>query len=278
MWKSTKTVALEQHMDAITVAVAAPGRQPPEFCGDIPSTPEAVRKLVGRLDDGKMDLRFCYEAGPCGYGLYRQLTMMGYDCSVVAPSLSPRRPGERIKTDRRDALTLARQHRSGDLVAVWVPDEEQEAIRDLVRCREDFKHAERRVRQRLNSFLLRHGRVYSGGGRWTQAHFRWLETQCFGHPAQQIVFQEYVDGVRHAGRLVEALEADMVQALETWSLAPVVRSLRALRGGNLIVAMTVMSELGDVTRFDSPTQLMAYVGQVPSEHSTGRSRRPSRLL
>ena len=239
MWKSTKTVALEQHMDAITVAVAAPGRQPPEFCGDVPSTPEAVRKLVGRLDDGKMDLRFCYEAGPCGYGLYRQLTMMGYDCSVVAPSLSPRRPGERIKTDRRDALTLARQHRSGDLVAVWVPDEEQEAIRDLVRCREDFKHAERRVRQRLNSFLLRHGRVYSGGGRWTQAHFRWLETQCFGHPAQQIVFQEYVDGVRHAGRLVEALEADMVQALETWSLAPVVRSLRALRGGNLIVAMTV---------------------------------------
>ena len=147
-----------------------------------------------------------------------------------------------------------------------------------MRCREDFKHAERRVRQRLNSFLLRHGRVYSGGGRWTQAHFRWLETQCFGHPAQQIVFQEYVDGVRHAGRLVEALDADMVQALETWSLAPVVRSLRALRGGNLIVAMTVMSELGDVTRFDSPTQLMAYVGQVPSEHSTGRSRRPSRLL
>lgn len=124
MWKSTKTVALEQHKDAITVAVAAPGRQPPEFCGDIPSTPEAVRKLVGRLDDGKMDLRFCYEAGPCGYGLYRQLTMMGYDCSVVAPSLSPRRPGERIKTDRRDALTLARQHRSGDLVAVWVPDED----------------------------------------------------------------------------------------------------------------------------------------------------------
>ena len=220
MWKSTKTVALEQHMDAITVAVAAPGRQPPEFCGDVPSTPEAVRKLVGRLDDGKMDLRFCYEAGPCGYGLYRQLTMMDYDCSVVAPSLSPRRPGERIKTDRRDALTLARQHRSGDLVAGWVP--------------------------RMKT--------------------------------QQIVFQEYVDGVRHAGRLVEALEADMVQALETWSLAPVVRSLRALRGGNLIVAMTVMSELGDVTRFDSPTQLMAYVGQVPSEHSTGRSRRPSRLL
>ena len=121
MWKSTEPVALEQHMDAITVAVAAPGRQPSEFCGDVPSTPEAVRKLVGRLDDGKMDLRFCYEAGPCGYGLYRQLTMMGYDCSVVAPSLSPRRPGERIKTDRRDALTLARQHRSGDLVAVWVP-------------------------------------------------------------------------------------------------------------------------------------------------------------
>ena len=273
MWKSTKTVALDQHMDSITVALAAPGRRPPELYGDIPSTPEAVTKLARRLDDGSTRLRFCYEAGPCGYGLYRQLTAMGYECAVVAPSLSPRRPGERIKTDRRDALTLARQHRSGDLTGVWVPDEEQEAIRDLVRCREDFKYAERRARQRLNSFLLRHGRTYSGGSRWTQAHYRWLEKQSFGHAAQQISFQEYIDAVKSATKVVKALEEDMVRALEDWSLEPVVRGLKALRGVDLIVGMTVMAELGDLTRFDAPAQLMAYVGQVPSEHSSGRSRR-----
>ena len=191
---------------------------------------------------------------------------------MVAPSLSPRRPGERIKTDQRDALTLARQHRSGDLVAVWVPDEEQEAIRDLVRGREDFKNVQRQMRQRLNSFLLRQGRIYSGGNRWTQAHYRWLEMQCFGHPAQQIVFQEYVDAVRRAGQVVEALEGDMVQALEDWSLEPAVRGLKALRGVETVVAMTIVAELGDITRFDA-TQLMAFVGQVPSEHSTGRTRR-----
>jgi len=273
MRKSTKVVALEQHMDSITVAVAGPGRRAPELYGDMPSTPEAVSKLARRLDDGNTRLRFCYEAGPCGYGLYRQLTQMGYECSVVAPSLSPRRPGERIKTDRREALRLARQHRSGDLVAVWVPDEEQEVIRDLVRCREDFKHAERRARQRLNSFLLRHGRVYSGRSRWTKAHGHWLEAQCFGHAAQQIVFQEYVNAVCEGTRLVETLEQDMTQALEDWSLAPVVRGLMALRGVGPVVAMTVVAELGDITRFDSPKQLTAYIGQVPSEHSSGRTRR-----
>ncbi|MFH1570268.1 MAG: IS110 family transposase [Gemmatimonadota bacterium] len=271
MRKTTKVVALEQHMDSITVGIAVAGRQPPELYGDIPATPEAVRKLARRLDDGRTHLRFCYEAGPCGYGLYRQLSQLGYECTVVA--LSPRRPGERIKTDRRDALTLARQHRSGDLVAVWVPDEEQEVIRDLVRCREDFKHAERRAKQRVNSFLLRHGRVYPGRCRWTKAHGQWLSSQCFAHPVQQLVFQEYVDAVRGATRLVATLEQDLAEALEGWSLAPVVRGLMALRGVGLVVAMTVVAELGDMTRFDSPVQLMAYVGEVPSEHSSGRTRR-----
>ena len=277
MGKSRKVVALDQHMDSITVAVAAPGRQSPQLYGDIRPTPEAVTRLVRRLDDRSSRLRFCYEAGPCGYGLYRQLTSMGYECTVVAPSLMPRRPGERIKSDRRDALTLARYHRSGELTTVWVPDEEQEAIRDLVRCREDFKHAERRVRQRLNAFMLRHGRIYSGGSRWTQAHSRWLETQSFGHPAQQISFEEYVDAVKAATQVVKALEEDMVRALENWSLEPVVRGLKGLRGVDVRVGMTVMAELGDLTRFDSPAQLMAYVGQVPSEHTSGRSRRQGRI-
>ena len=273
MRKSTKIVALDQHMDSITVAVAEPGRRPPELYGDIPNTPEAVAKLARRLSRRSTQLRFCYEAGPCGYGLYRQLTAMGHQCCVVAPSLVPRRPGDRIKTDRRDALSLARLHRSGDLAEVWVPDEEQEAIRDLVRCRADFKHAERRARQRLHSFLLRHGRFYSGRSRWTQAHYRWLATQRFGHAAQQIAFEEYVDAVRSASRGVRALEDDLRRALEGWSLEPVVRGLKALRGVDLLVGMTVMAELGDLTRFDSPAQLMAYVGQVPREHTSGRSRR-----
>jgi len=273
MRKSTKVVALEQHMDSTTVAVAGAGRQPPEVVGVVASTAEAMRKLVRRLDDGKTRLRFCYEAGPCGYGLYRQLTDLGYECAVVAPSLTPRAPGVRIKTDRRDALTLARQHRTGDLTEVWVPDEEQEAIRDLVRCREDFKHAQRRARQRLNSFLLRHGRIYAGCSRWTQAHTRWLEKQSFAFPVQDIVFQEYVEAVRAATRRLQTLERDLAAAVDGWSLAPVVRALMALRGVDLVVAMTVVAELGDITRFDSPRQLMAYVGEVPSEYSTGRSRR-----
>lgn len=277
MWKATKIIALDQHMESTTVAIAGTGRSAPELYGDIPSTHEAVRKLARRFDDGRTQLCFCYEAGPCGYGLFRQLTQMGYECTVVAPSMTPRRPGERIKTDRRDALSLARLHRSGDLTPVWVPDEEQEAIRDLVRCREDFKHTERRARQRLNSFLARHGQVYCGRCRWTRAHGRWLETLSFGHSAQQITFQEYVDAVAAATKVVKALEDDMLRALEEWSLAPVVTGLRALRGVDLIVAMTVVAELGDVTRFASPTQLMAYIGQVPSEHSSGRSRRRGQI-
>ena len=133
---------------------------------------------------------FYYEAGPCGYGVYREITEAGHDCAVVAPSLVPRKPGDRVKTDRRDALTLARLHRSGDLTPVWVPDEEQEAIRDLTRAREDMKAMELKAHQRLGAFLLRHGRVFTGKGRWTQVHCRWLEAQRFEQPVHQVVFQE----------------------------------------------------------------------------------------
>jgi transposase len=241
--------------------------------GTIASTGEAISKLVDKLGGSSTVLQFCYEAGPCGYGAYRQLTALGHECTVVAPSLIPRRPGERIKTDKRDALSLARLHRNDELTAVWVPDEEQEAMRDLERCREDFKHAERRVRQRLNSFMQRHSRIYSGRSRWTQAHFRWLETQRFDHPAQQIVFQEYVDAVQQAQTRVKGLDQELQCALEGWSLEPEARGLMALRGVADITAITTMAELGDITRFDSPRQLMAFVGLVPSEHSSGNHRR-----
>ena len=212
MRKSTKVVALDIHKDSITVALAGRDREGPKLYGTIPSTGEALSKLVGKLAAPETQLRFCYEAGPCGYGVYRQLKALGHDCTVVAPSLIPRKPGDRIKTDRRDAL--ARLFRNGELTPVWVPDEAQEAMRDLERCREDFKHAERRTRQRLNSFLLRHGRIYPGRSRWTQAHFRWLETQRFAHPAQQIVFQEYVDAVKEAQARIKGLDQALQQTLE----------------------------------------------------------------
>ncbi len=224
MRKSTKIVALDQHMDSITVAVAEPGRRPPELYGDIANTTEAITQLARRLSRRSTQLRFCYEAGPCGYGLYRQLTAMGHECGVVAPSLVPRRPGDRIKTDRRDALSLARLHRRGDLAEVWVPDEEQEAIRDLVRCRTGLQARRTASTATLHSFLLRHGRFYSGRSRWTQAPYRWLATQRFAHAAQQVAFEEYVDAVRSASRGVRALEDDLRQALEgglwsRWSVA-----------------------------------------------------------
>ncbi len=192
----------------------------------------------------------------------------------MAPSLIPRKAGERVKTDRRDALNLARLSRSGELTAVWVPGPEQEAVRDLTRAREDMKAIETKGRQRLGAFLLRHGRVYDGGkSRWTQAHFRWLETVKFDSPIQQLVLQEYIDAVKAAQRRVVGLEEQMVQVLAGWSLRPVVEGLMALRGVSLITAMTILAELGDISRFDSPRQLMAYLGLVPSEHSSGGSRR-----
>jgi transposase len=273
MSKYTKIVALDQHQDSITVAIAEPGPQAPRLYGQIASTPAALSQLARRLDDGQSHLRFCYEAGPCGYGAYRQLTAMGHDCTVVAPSLIPRRPGERIKTDRRDALRLAQQHRSGELTPVWVPGVEQEAVRDLVRCREDLQQTTRQLRQRLQGFLLRHGRVYPGTSKGTQAYGRWLETQRFESPHQQVVFQEYIDAVRQMQGRVAALEAEMARARQEWSLGPLVEGLVALRGVATITAMTVAAELGDLTRFDSPRQLMAYVGLVPSEHSSGGTRR-----
>lgn len=267
-------VGLDVHKATIAVAVARSGRSDPEYHGNIMNSPAAVQKLLKQLSAHGEALSFCYEAGPCGYGLYRDLTAVGHNCSVVAPSLIPRKADERMKTDRRDALMLARLHRSGELTAVWVPDLEQEATRDLTRAREDMKAMELTARQRLGAFLLRHGRVYREGKcHWTQAHFRWLETVKFDSQVQQIVLQEYIDTIKAAQQRVAGLEVQMREALVQWSLRPVVEALMALRGVSLITAMTTLAELGDITRFDSPRELMGYLGLVPSEHSSGGSRR-----
>jgi len=240
--------------------------------GQIQNNPTAVRKLVRRLAVKHSRLSFAYEAGPCGYGLYRQLKDMGHECLVAAPSLIPKRPGDRVKTDRRDAMALARLLRMGELTAVWVPDPHHEAVRDLVRCRDDVKQAERRCRQRILAFLLRQGRHYDKSN-WTLEHRRWLKSQQFDHQEHQTVFDHYLHSIIEAEERVAQLEREMAESLVGWSLAPLVRGWMAMRGIKLVVAMTLASELGDVSRFARPGGLMSFVGMVPSERSSGQSRR-----
>lgn len=269
-------VGMDVHKDSIALGLAWPGRGEPEYRGEIANTPKTVAKLIQRLSEecGGGVVVFCYEAGPCGYGLYRQIMDSGHDCEVVAPSLIPRKPGDRIKTDRRDALKLARQLRAGDLTAVWVPDQEQEAMRDLTRARGDMTSQQLKARQQLNAFVLRHGHHWpSPKKRWTKSHYNWLESLKFEHAWQQVVLQEYIDAVKAANQRVADITDQMMSALGQWSLKPVVESLVALRGIDKVAAMVLLAELGDISRFDSPRQLMAYLGLVPSEHSTGKRRR-----
>jgi transposase len=226
---------------------------------------------VAKLEKRHGRLHFCYEAGPTGYGLHRQLTKLGHSCTVVAPSLIPRKPGDRIKTNRRDAQQLARLLRAGELTAVWVPDEAHEAMRDLVRARDAAVADLRRKRQATTSMMLRQGRVFPGKKTWGATYKHWLQKQVFEHPAHGLVLQELLLAVRHAEERLERVEAAITEFLPTWSLAPVVDALQALRGVGLIGAVTIMAEIGDLRRFDSPRQLMGYLGLVPGERSTGDS-------
>lgn len=268
-----KYVGLDVHKETIAVSVADGRGGEVRYMGEIANTPEAMTKLVRQLGKEGARLSFCYEAGPCGYGVYRQLQGGGHACMVVAPSLIPRKAGDRVKTDRRDSMSLARLHRAGELTAVWVPDAEHEALRDLTRAREDMKHLQRQAKQRLLAFLLRHGKRYDGKSNWTLTHYRWLETLKFEQPVQQVVFQEYVDAVLAGQRRVRGLERMLEQAAQASAVWPVIEALMALRGVNLLTAMTVVAEIGDLTRFANAPQLMAYLGLVPSEHSSGASVR-----
>jgi transposase len=224
-----------------------------------------VNKLAGRHSE----LLFCYEAGPTGYGLQRQIAALGHECAVIAPSLIPKRPGERVKTNRRDALTLARLHRAGELTAIWVPDPGHEAVRELVRAREAAMEDLREKRQHLQSFLLRHGRIFPGRKSWTRAHARWLSELIFDHPAQYLVLREYRQAIEEAEARLARLTQQVAEVVATWSMAPVVEAYQALRGVALLTAVTFVAEIGDVRRFESPRQLMAYLGLVPCESSTG---------
>ena len=269
----SKYVGLDVHKETIVVSVAVDLDHGGEvrYLGEIVNTPEAVVKQVRQLKKDGAKLHFVYEAGPCGYELHRQLQSLGETCEVVAPSLIPKKPGDRVKTDRRDSLTLARLDRAGELTAVWVPDGAQEALRDLTRAREDLKRMERQAKQRLLALLLRHGKRYGGETHWTQLHYRWLQTVTFDHPVLQIVFQEYFDSAQAMTRRVKALDDQLVRTTAESVFWPVIEGLMALRGVDLLTAASIVAEIGDLKRFASAPQLMAYLGVVPSEHSSGGS-------
>jgi transposase len=266
-------VGLDVHKDGIVAAVAEGGlRGEVRDYGRIANTPTALDRLVRKLSHQGVELRFCYEAGPCGYGIQRRLSAAGHDCVVVAPSLIPKRPGDRIKTDRRDASSLAKLHRAGELTAVWVPDVAHEAIRDLVRARLDAVRALRRARQQLSGFLLRQGCRY-GRPAWTKLHRRWLAGLRFAQAVHHIVLEDYIQTVEAARARRDRLTAQIEAMLPDWTLAPVVAALQTMRGMALVNAATLIAELGDLSRFTNPRQLMAYLGLVPSEHSSGASVR-----
>ena len=269
MKNSVLYVSLDVHKESMEVGLAKPGvhgevRHYGKIGGDLDSLDKVIRKLESQ----GTELRFAYEAGPCGYQIYRHLTAKGYECLVAAPALIPRRPGDRVKTDRRDALSLVRLFRAGELTPVKVPEAEDEAMRDLVRAREDAKAAERRAKQRTAAFLLRHGHRFPGKATWGRGYWRWLQQLSMPYPAQQIVLQEYLDAVQEATARVQRLTDQIRELLPQWRWHPVVQSLMALRGVSLLVATTVMAEVGDLSRFTNPKELMAYL-LTPSEHSSG---------
>jgi transposase len=273
MAKCITYVGLDVHKDTIAVALAEAGlRGEVREYGKVPNTTGALKALIVKLAPARRELRFCYEAGPCGYGIHRQLTAAGHECAVVAPSLIPRKPGERIKTDRRDANKLAKLHRAGELTAVWVPNQAHEAMRDLVRARQAAVRTLRQARQQLSGFLLRHGHHYHRPA-WTQLHRRCLASLKFEQAVHYIVLEDCIAAIEAATARRDRLEAHIEAALPEWSLAPVIQALQALRGVGLVAAATLVAELGDITRFTNPRQLMAYLGLVPSEHSSGRTRR-----
>jgi transposase len=253
------------------VAIADGGRSGEvRFVGEIENTPVATAKLVRKLSAKYGRLTFCYEAGPTGYGLYRQIKSLGHECIVVAPSLIPKKPGDRVKTNRRDALSLARLLRADDLTAVWVPDRGHEAMRELTRVRETAMMDLRAKRQQVSALLLRQGRHYPENKKtWSKAHLDWLASQKFEYAEQRLVFEEMMLAMRQAKDRLERLEEAIRVAVLDWSLAEVVTALMAMRGMDLISAATLLAEIGDLSRFRTPTELMAYLGLVPSEDSTG---------
>jgi len=277
MKDTIKYVGLDVHKEKIAVAIAEEGREEPRYWGMIPHTPEEIRKLVKKLGEPQT-LRVCYEAGPTGYGLYRLLLSLGVHCNIIAPSLIPKKPGERIKTDRRDSIRLAQLYRAGELTPIYVPTEDDEALRDLVRAREDAKEDELRAKHRLTKFLLRYNiHPPKGVRKWTHKYREWLNTLKFERSTLTVVFQEYLHHLQEIEQRVKRLE-DEIQVQATESVhAPIIQALQALRGVALITATSLAAEIGSFERFYTPTKFMSYLGLIPSENSSGDARRQGKI-
>ena len=271
---STLFIGLDVHKETIAVAYVVAEREAEVISLGTSGTRQGdIDKLVRRLQAKGKIRHFVYEAGPCGYWLYRYLTKHHLTCWGVAPSCIPQKASDRVKTDRRDAMQLARLLRSGDLTPVYIPSIEDEAIRDVVRAREEVLKDLKAAKVRLKAFLLRQDIRYAGRANWTAAHLRWLASVVCPTPAQQIVFQEYVRAVSEQTDRVQRWEAELQALVQTWRWAPVVEAIQALRGMQFTAAVTLIAELGDLHRFDTPRQLMSYLGLIPSEHTSGERRR-----
>ncbi len=274
MGKNTRFIGLDVHAETIAVAVAE-GRNRVRSLGTIANRPEAVRRLLGKL--GKLsELRVCYEAGPTGYALYWQLTQLGVQCEVIAPSLAPMKSGDRIKTDRRDAERLARSYQAGDLTPVWVPDSKHEALRDLVRAREAAKEDQLRAKHRLGKYLLRYGqRAADNCKAWTAAWWQWVRALQLSHAEQNTTLVELILEVDHQGQRIERFDTAIDQAVDAAPepLRAIVDALQALRGVAKVTAVTLATEFGCFSRFEKAGQVMSYTGMVPSEHSSGPKTR-----
>ena len=268
---STAFVGMDVHKESIDIAIAD-GKEARAY-GRVGGDAAAVDRAVRKLRSVHRDPVFVYEAGPCGFWIYRRLRAQGLSCMVVSLSMTPRRAGDRVKTDRRDAMALARLARAGELEPIYVPDARDEAVRDLVRAREDAVCMQRQARQRLQALLLRNEIRYVGKSSWTQAHRRWISHLKLPDPAQQIAFEEYVQAVEEAGARLERLAAAIGAQLEHWRWRPVIEALQALRGISAIHAVRIVAELGDFNRFEAPRKLMGYLGMIPSEDSSGPRRR-----